>query len=43
MSKSDIEEYLVPLEIPLRQLDCRKAWNSLSDQEKLYAHYLSRG
>lgn len=43
MSQVEIEEYLVPTEVPLYKLDCIKAWNNLTDREKLYAHYLSRG
>lgn len=37
-----IEEHQVPVETPVYLLNCAAAWNALSDQEKLYAHYLSQ-
>ena len=38
----ELSEYTLPNTQPIVQLDCRKAFNGLSNQEKLYAHYLCK-
>eukprot|EP01122_Echinamoeba_exundans_P012988 TRINITY_DN5591_c0_g1_i2.p1 TRINITY_DN5591_c0_g1~~TRINITY_DN5591_c0_g1_i2.p1 ORF type:complete len:458 (+),score=121.21 TRINITY_DN5591_c0_g1_i2:28-1401(+) len=39
---SVIEEHQLPVDTPVYFLDCEKAWKGLSDNEKLYAHYISQ-
>nr|XP_042907944.1 dipeptidyl peptidase 3 isoform X2 [Parasteatoda tepidariorum] len=35
-------QFIYPINTPIALLDCTESFNSLSEKEKLYAHYLSR-
>lgn len=37
-----MSDFTYPNETPVKLADCEKAFNGLSDKEKLYAHYLSK-
>jgi len=39
----DKTRYIIPSEVPVCLLQCKKAFNALEQKEKLYCHYLSRG
>lgn len=39
----NLEKYVAPKEQPVFNLDCKKAFESLSPQERKYAHYLTEG
>ena len=39
---TDLSQYTLPNETPVAVLDCQEAFNGLTDQEKLYAHYLAQ-
>lgn len=38
---ADISQYTIPLDTGICLLDCKQAFENLTDREKLYAHYLS--
>lgn len=38
----DKSHYILPNDQPVVELDCLTAFNALTKEEKLYAHYLSR-
>lgn len=38
----DVSQYVLPPETKVAFLDCETAFNGLTDQEKLYAHYISQ-
>ena len=38
----DLSLYTLPNTQLIKQLDCNEAFNGLSNEEKLYAHYLSQ-
>ncbi len=38
-----VEKYLAPKEQPVFQLSSKGAWDKLTEKEKKYAHYISRG
>ncbi|CAL8123901.1 unnamed protein product [Orchesella dallaii] len=42
MDAKTLKQYIIPLEQPVVNLDCKEAFNGLSEQEKLYACYLSQ-
>ena len=35
-------DFIVPLDTPIHLLECKEAFDTLSNQERTYAHYLSR-
>ncbi|KAF0973055.1 hypothetical protein FDP41_008719 [Naegleria fowleri] len=37
-----LKHYVCPEKIPVTRLELEEAWNALSDDQKLYAHYFSR-
>ena len=39
----DLSNYTIPLDTPISALEAEEAFNGLSDDEKLYCHFLSRG
>ena len=39
----DKAHYIIPNEVPVCLLECKKAFNALETKEKLYCHYLSKG
>ena len=39
----DLSHYTVPLDTPISALDAEEAFNGLTDVEKHYCHFLSRG
>ena len=39
----DVSNYTIPLDTPISALEAEEAFNGLSDNEKLYCHFLSRG
>jgi len=41
MSTVDCSNYVIPNSVPICRLQCEVAFNSLSEREKKYAHYLS--
>lgn len=38
----DLSSYTIPLDTPISTLDARKAFDGLTEKEKLYCHFLSR-
>lgn len=38
----DVSQYVLPPETKVAFLDCETAFKGLTDQEKLYAHYISQ-
>jgi len=44
MADSDVQlsQYIIPNEAAVCLLDCKKAFEALTSQEKMYAHHLSR-
>ena len=38
----DISQYTLPNNQPIVQLDCKDAFNSLTEKEKLYAYYFGQ-
>ncbi|CAL8091788.1 unnamed protein product [Orchesella dallaii] len=42
MDAKALSRYMLPLETPVAVLDCTQAFNGLTEQEKLYAYYLSQ-
>lgn len=38
----DISPYIIPADTPISTLDCTKAFEGLTDEEKLYSYHLSR-
>ncbi|XP_067143899.1 dipeptidyl peptidase 3-like isoform X1 [Centruroides vittatus] len=42
IQESKMSDYVFPNDQPVVLLDCEKAFSALTNQEKLYAHYLSR-
>lgn len=41
--KMDLSNYTVPLDTPISALDADEAFRGLTDDEKHYCHFLSRG
>ena len=39
----DLSNYTIPLETPISKLEAEEAFNGLTDDEKRYCHFLSRG
>jgi hypothetical protein len=39
---ADLSQYTLPNDTPVVVLDCQEAFDGLTDQEKLYAHYLAQ-
>lgn len=39
----DLADYTVPLDTPISALDAEEAFNGLTNDEKHYCHFLSRG
>lgn len=39
---ADVSLYVLPPETKVALLDCQTAFNGLTDQERLYAHYISQ-
>ena len=39
----DLSNYTIPLDTPISELDAEEAFNGLTDDEKYYCHFLSRG
>lgn len=37
-----MSQFIHPINTPISLLDCAESFNSLTEKEKLYAHYLSR-
>jgi hypothetical protein len=42
VTMSDVSQFVLPNDQPVVSLDCEEAFNALTNQEKLYAHYLSQ-
>lgn len=42
MEPKGLGHYMLPLELPIVNLDCKEAFNGLTDQEKLYTYHLSQ-
>jgi hypothetical protein len=38
---ADMSQYTIPRNTPVVTLDCQEAFGGLTDQEKLYAHYIA--
>ena len=38
----DLSPYLIPSDTPISRLDCKQAFEGLSDEEKRYAYHLSK-
>ena len=41
-SAYNISEFTIPNSVPVNQLECRSAFDGLTDEERKYAHFLSR-
>jgi dipeptidyl-peptidase-3 len=39
---TDISQYIIPNETGVCLLDCIKAFEGLTDKERLYAHYIAQ-
>ncbi|KAL9655486.1 hypothetical protein ABK040_002154 [Willaertia magna] len=42
LNDEKLKHYVNPEKVPVTKLDVKEAWNALTDQQKLYAHYISR-
>jgi len=42
MTSENIDDFIVPNDQPVVDLDCLVAFNNLTEVEKKYAHYLSK-
>lgn len=42
MSSAVVKDHILPNDQPVNELECETAFNALTSNEKLYAHYLSQ-
>ena len=38
----DVNNFVIPSDVDFCLLDCKEAFNGLTDKEKKYAHYIAR-
>lgn len=38
----NVQDHILPNDVPIIELQCEESFNALTDKEKLYTHYLSK-